>query len=202
MGMLYQICKHGAWVYYKLFYKMEVEGLDTLDTSVNYIVCANHINLQDPIVIGALLPFEGRFMAKKELFKNRIVASFLSKIGVFPVDRDANDLTAIKKALSILKNGESLGIFPEGTRNKGKTPLPVKSGVAMLAVKTQTLILPITLDSPYKLFGRLRVVFHPPVSFESYYGQKVASAELEKMSEQIMKSIYNDMKYYGQLLDK
>jgi 1-acyl-sn-glycerol-3-phosphate acyltransferase len=72
----------------------------------------------------------------------------------------------------------------------------------MLAVKTQTLILPITLDSPYKLFGRLRVVFHPPVSFESYYGQKVTSAELEKISEQIMKSIYNDMKYYGQLLDK
>lgn len=196
MGLLYKICKYGALGYYKIFHKLEVTGLDELDLSSNYIVCGNHINLQDPIVLGALLPFEARFMAKKELFKYRIVGAFLTKIGVFPVDRDANDLKAIKQALTILKGKQNLGIFPEGTRNKGHEPLPVKAGVSMLAIKTKTPVLAITLDSTYKLFSPIRVVIHPPVYFDNYYDVKLDSNELEQLSQDIMNDIYAEMKYY------
>lgn len=196
MGLLYKICKYGALAYYKVFHKLEVTGLDTLNLDSNYIVCGNHINLQDPIVLGALLPFEARFMAKKELFKYKIVGSFLSGIGVFPVDRDSNDLKAIKQALTILKAKQNLGIFPEGTRNKGKKPLPVKAGVAMLAIKTKTPVLPITLDSTYRMFKPIRVVVHPPIHFDEYYDVKLDSNELERLSQEIMNDIYADLKYY------
>lgn len=196
MNWLYKTCKFCAFNYYKLFFKFEVEGLENLDMSRNYIVVANHLNWQDPLVLGGVLPFETRFMAKKELFKNRIVAAFLSKIGVFPVDRDANDLKAIKMALGILKNGQSLGLFPEGTRNKGFEPLAVKSGTAMLSVKTKTMILPISLDSFYKVGKPLRVLFHAPVSLESYYDQKIESETYEALSQKIMDDIYAALKYY------
>lgn len=196
MNWLYKACKFGALSYYKLFYKFEIEGLDSLDLSRNYIVVANHLNWQDPLVLGGVLPFETRFMAKKELFKYKIVAAFLTKIGVFPVDRDANDLKAIKMALGILKNEQSLGLFPEGTRNKGFEPLAVKSGTAMLAIKTKTMILPISLDSYYKIGKPLRVLFHDPVSLSDYYDQKLESETYEALSQKIMDDIYGALKYY------
>ena len=196
MNLLYKICRKGAYLYYKLFFKFEIEGFDQIDWSQNYVVCGNHLNLQDPFVIGGLLPISTRFMAKKELFKHRIVAAFLTKIGVFPVDRDANDLKAIKTALGILKNGESLGLFPEGTRNKGYEPLEVKAGMSMLAIKTKTPVLAITIDSFYKFRKPLRVVFHEPIDLSQYYDQKLTSDEFEVISKSILDKIYSDLKYY------
>lgn len=196
MNLLYRICKYGAYVYYRLFFKLQVEGLDQLDRSKNYVVCANHLNLQDPMVLGAILPFKTRFMGKKELFKNPIVGGFLKRIGVFPVDRDNNDLKAIKVALSILKDNQNLGLFPEGTRNNGFEPLKVKAGTAMLAIKTKTPVLPITIDSFYKWGKPIRVVFHAPIAFEAYYDQKLESDIYEGLSQEIMALIYADLKYY------
>ena len=196
MNLLYRICKYGAYAYYKIFFKLQVEGLKQLDLSTHYVVCANHLNLQDPMVLGALLPFKTRFMGKKELFKNPIVGAFLRRIGVFPVDRDNNDLKAIKVALSILKEKQSLGLFPEGTRNPGFEPLKVKAGTAMLAIKTKTPILPITIDSFYKFGKPIRVVFHSPIVFESYYDQKLEGETYEALSQEIMTQIYSDLKYY------
>jgi 1-acyl-sn-glycerol-3-phosphate acyltransferase len=202
MGLLYQICKKGAFAYYSIFFKLEVEGLEQVDTTRNYVVCANHLNVNDPFILGGLLPFETRFMAKKELFKYKIVAAFLGKIGVFPVERDANDLKAIKVALTVLKNKGSLGLFPEATRNKGYEPLAVKAGVAMLAIKTKTPVLPITIDSHFKFWGPVRVVFHNPVELDHYYDQKTDTEELERISQEIVNGLYSDMKYYKPLLDK
>ncbi len=196
MNLLYKICHKGAYLYYKLLFKFEVEGLKEVDFTQNYVICANHINLQDPFVLGGLLPVETRFMAKKELFKHKIVAWFLTTVGVFPVDRDANDLKAIKVALTILKNKQNLGLFPEGTRNKGFEPLEVKAGTAMLAIKTKTPILPITIDSHYKLFKPLRVVFHQPIKVDEYFDQKLESEQYEAISQQIINDIYKDLKYY------
>lgn len=196
MNWLYRTCKYSALLYYKIFFKLTIEGLDQIDLSTNYVVVANHLNWQDPIVLGGVLPFETRFMGKKELFKNKLVGAFISKIGVFPVDRDTNDLKAIKMALSILKNKQSLGLFPEGTRNKGFEPLNVKAGTAMMAVKTKTLVLPITLDSFYKIGKPLRVVFHAPIDLKEYYDQKLDSETYETLSQNIMNDIYSALKYY------
>lgn len=196
MNLLYKFCKTGANLYYRLFFKFEVEGLDKIDFTQHYVICANHINLQDPFVLGGLLPVETRFMAKKELFKYWIVSAFLRKIGVFPVDRDANDLKAIKMALGILKSKHNLGLFPEGTRNKGFEPLKVKAGTAMLAVKTKTPVLAITIDSLYKFGKPLRVVFHAPIYLTEYYDQKLEPEAYEILSQKIIDDIYKDLKYY------
>ncbi len=196
MNLLYKTCQFLSALYYRVFFKLEIVGLEHIDMTQNYVVCANHLNWQDPVVLGGVLPFTTRFMGKKELFKNPIVGAFIRKIGVFPVDRDTNDLKAIKMALTILKDKQSLGLFPEGTRNKGFEPLKVKAGTAMLAVKTQTPVLPITIDSFYKLGSPLRIAFHKPIFLDDYYGQRVEAEVYEALSQEIIDSIYSDLKIY------
>lgn len=196
MNLLYRISRILSLYYYRLFFKLEVEGLEHIDRKQNYVIVANHIHLQDPLVLGGVLPIVTRFMGKKELFKNPIVGGFLRKVGVFPVDRDTNDLKAIKTALTILKEKQSLGLFPEGTRNKSFEPLKVKAGTAMLAIKTETPVLPITIDSFYKIGGPLRIAFHKPIFLDDYYGQKHDADLYEVLSQKIIDDIYSDLKYY------
>lgn len=183
-------------------FKLQIEGLENIRENQNYVVCANHVHFSDPIIIGAILPIRIRFMAKKELFKNKVFSSFLDGLGVFPVDRSSNDLKAVKHSLNVLKNGENLALFPEGTRNKGIESLPVKSGVAMLSLKTKTPILPITVDAVHKWFGPVRVKIHPEVNLETFYNQKLETAKLEEISQEIMDNIYKAIKYYKPLVDK
>ena len=90
-------------------------------------------------------------MAKKELFEFILIRNIFLKMGAFPVDREKADLKAIKEALSILKNGGVLGIFPEGTRNKtDDILLPFKSGASSIANKTNSLIVPFGIIGEYK----------------------------------------------------
>lgn len=187
---LYWTCSIGAKWIYKLIYKFETVGLHNLNSSEKYVVCGNHSNWQDPIIMASVLPFEIRFMGKKELFKVWIVSKFLHAVGVFPVDRDSNDLKAIKKALSILKSGENLGLFPEGTRNKTSMPLPVKSGVVLMALKTKTKILPITIDGNFKFRKPLKVIVHNPIDLSDYYDEKVDANKLQTLANEVMDTIY------------
>ena len=193
MNTFYAICSKGALLYYKIFFKLELIGREHIDNKQHYVICGNHSSLHDPFLLGAVLPLQARFMSKKENFKYKIVGWVLDKVGVFPVDRDGNDIKAIKIALTVLKQKNNLALFPEGTRNKGMEPLPVKSGVAMFAIRTKTPILPITIDSTFKVFSKVRVIFHEPVTLEDYYDQKVASETLEKLSQEIMNDIYKSI---------
>ncbi|MGX8795482.1 lysophospholipid acyltransferase family protein [Fusibacter sp. JL298sf-3] len=187
---LYTVCRKGAHFYYRLFYKLRVEGMEHFDPNGHYCICANHMDWRDPIVIGGIIPKPMRFMAKKELFRFKIVAWFLSSIGVFPVDREANDLKAIKNALKVLKEGGNLALFPEGTRNSGNVPLPVKSGVVMMALRTETPILPISISGSFKKFKPLYVTIHPPMTLEAYRGQKVPQETMDTLAKELMLQIY------------
>lgn len=196
MNKFYAFCSFLARSFYKLLFKVEVVGQDQIDFSKQYVICANHLSNHDPFLLGGLMPLQAHFMAKKEIFKYKIIAFFLNAAYVFPVDREGNDIRAIKKAITLLKEGENLGLFPEGTRNRGFEPLPVKGGVAMLAIKTKTPVLPITIDSKFKWFGPIRIVYHTPLTLEAYHGVKQDAETLEKISQEIMNNIYSDMIHY------
>lgn len=187
---LYKICSKGANLYYRLFYKLRVQGLEHIKADQNYCICANHMNWRDPIAMGASIPLIMQFMGKHELFKNKIVAWFLSSIGVFPVDRDGNDLKAIKNALRILKDGGHLALFPEGTRNKLPEPIPVKPGIVLMAIKTRTPILPVAISGTYEKFKPVTIKILPPVHLDAYFDQKLSQEEMEAIANRIMLTIY------------
>ena len=100
------------------------------------VICANHSGFADPLWVFLHMGIKNLpwTMARKSLFEKPVFGPFLRTFRAFPVDRDHPDMAAVKKSLSVLKNGERLLIFPEGTRiKKGKKSEP-KSGAVMLAL--------------------------------------------------------------------
>ena len=131
------------------------------------------------------------------MFDNKILGYIISKLKVFPVDRDKNDISSIKTALRILKNNEALGIFPEGRRSKGEVDLKAKSGVAMLAVKGKAKITPISIIGGQKLFDKVTLYVDKPIILEEYFDKKVSSAEYEEISQKVLDNINHNVKIYS-----
>lgn len=131
------------------------------------VVCANHTSWLDPVVLAAGVgPRKHfRFMAKQEIFKNKIFAWLLHKIGVIPVNRENTDLSTIRTCLKVLKNGEKLMMFPEGTRiSEEKADREnVKVGVGMIAARANAPIVPIYISGNKRLFKKTRIVIGKPM---------------------------------------
>lgn len=130
-------------------------------------------------------------MAKKELFSNFIMSYLLHKAGAFPVDRENADYGAIKKAYQLLREGEILGLFPEGSRSKSGNVQKAHSGAALIAVRSGAPILPVAVKGPYRLFKPVHIYIGcpfvlPPLVYEDK-GEK--KALLEEMSNMIMQNI-------------
>ena len=96
---------------------VKFSGRENLLDNGAVVVIGNHTHWSDPVYVAvAYKKRQISFMGKVELFKNKIVALLLKKLTVISVDRNANDIKALKSSLAVLKNQQVLGIFPEGTR--------------------------------------------------------------------------------------
>lgn len=172
-------------------YRLEVHGRENIpQDSERLIICGNHKSNLDPVAISAIFERQIFWMAKKELFENKFFGGFLTKLGAFPIDREGNDLAAIKKSLKILKNEDVLGIFPEGTRVKEADYTRIKSGIALIAQKTNSRVLPVYIEGDYKPFRKTRIYFREPVKINKEI--KYSPGELENISQDIMRIVYGD----------
>jgi 1-acyl-sn-glycerol-3-phosphate acyltransferase len=183
-------------LYYKVFFRVEVKGIDNLKLGDAKVICANHISNHDPVVIGTFLPEHIRFMAKHTLFKHWYADKFLRFAGGFPVNRDVNDLGAIKTALKALKNKESVLIFAEGTRNMSRKPLEAKAGVAMIAVKSKVPIQPVTVDSTYKVFSKIIITVHPVVDLSEHYKERHSNEAYQEIAQTVVNDIYKSVSLF------
>ena len=109
------------------------------------IVAANHRSFLDPFVIATMARRPMYYVAKKELFRNPIVAWFLVQLGAFPVDRGAGDAEMIETAMAILERGDILLMFPEGTRIRPGSLGEPRRGVGRLALESGAPVVPIAV---------------------------------------------------------
>ena len=114
--------------------RMDVIGLETLPRSGPVLVAGNHDSKMDPVVIGvsARRRRQIRALAKSELWEGRVLAPILNGMRQIPIERGKGDRGALDKAIGALRAGACIGIFPEGTRSKGRE-LRARSGIGHLA---------------------------------------------------------------------
>lgn len=175
-----------------LLYNCKVSGMENIPKDGTYIVCANHVSAIDPILVGISLPRKMHFMAKAELFRNKLLAALLSELGAFPIKRGEADLKSIKTSLKLLGNGKILGLFPEGTRNRTNEAL-AEPGIAMLAIKGKVPVLPVAITSSYNFFKKTSIRVGKPIDLCEYYDKKLSGEDYTRISTNIMSKI-NELK--------
>lgn len=178
-------------ILFKFIYRIEIIGEENIQGDKNLIICSNHIHVFDPIILAIIYPRQIHFMAKKELFENKFLNFIFKNLGAFPVSRKESDLSAIKNALRVLKKNNILGVFPEGTRVKEFDLKNAKAGTALLSVKSKSPVLPIYIESTYKLFSKIKIYIGEPMEFSEYYGKKLTNKDYTFISEEILKAIYS-----------
>lgn len=175
------------------FYRIKVFGKENIPENKDIIVCANHWSNLDPIFLSISLPIKFHYMAKKELFEIPVLRGILSKAGAFPVDREGSDLKALRHAISLIKDGNTLGIFPEGTRVKEVNRENMHEGVGFIALKSKADILPIEIITSYRIFSKVELHIKEPIKIEKYFNLKNKEA-MNKISDDIFEKIYENRK--------
>ncbi|MBV1757230.1 MAG: 1-acyl-sn-glycerol-3-phosphate acyltransferase [Dethiosulfatibacter sp.] len=191
--MFYKFIRIIAIIILKILFRIKVHCKENslINEGEPLVLCANHSSWFDPFVVAITFKDEVSYMAKKELFNNSILKFLLTRIKVFPVDREGNSLTALKNSLKILKNNNTLGIFPEGTRVKGFNESSVKGGIGMLVVRSKATVLPVYIDSKYKLFGRVDVYYGEKYDYNHLDKSALDSKQYTDISVDIMRRIYD-----------
>ncbi len=151
--MLLNLVKLTARFYFKTFHDFQVEGLENIPKTGPVIIASNHLSNADPPAIGGFagLVRDSRFVAKKELFDIPLIGWFFRRSGYIPVDRNRTigDFGALKGVVHALERGESVVMFPEGTRSKTGKPQKPKSGIGFLVYKTGVPVLPVRIDGTF-----------------------------------------------------
>lgn len=138
--------------------------------------------------MGCFCPRRISYMAKKELFKIPVLGTVIRGLGAYSVDREGSATSAIRQSLKVLQRGGTVGIFPEGTRNRSGAVTP-QTGVALLASLAGAPVVPASIrgtDRALRL-APIRVAFGEPIAPPE--GRKATRDDLAKFTAEIMKSI-------------
>jgi 1-acyl-sn-glycerol-3-phosphate acyltransferase len=124
---------------------LEVHGIEHVPPEGPVIVVCNHLSNADPPLISIVFPRPLFFMGKSELFRNPLLGALVRLFGGFPVQRGTADRAAIKHALLVLRQGQAMGIFPEGGRSRTAAMVPGYPGVGLIALQARVPILPVAI---------------------------------------------------------
>lgn len=183
---LYWTVNRISYLFLRGLFRFQVEGTENIPAQGPVIAAANHVSFLDPPALSCSIHRQVFFMAKEELFKYPPCGWFFRTIGTFPVRRGFSDRRALKQALSILEEGNILGMFPEGTRRSGE----IQMGIIYMALKTQAPILPVALFNTDRKNsqGPIRAVIGQPIRFE-IGDRKPFKEERKEMAAKVMDAI-------------
>lgn len=177
------------FVYCKIVYRLEIKGTENIPEG-QVIFCGNHRSFIDAPIIKVTCKKDVRFLAKESLAKNKFLAFLGWTFEVIYVKRDEKDISALKNTLSLLKKGDSIALFPEGTRNGLEKGESVKGGAAFFAIKSGVQVIPVGIGGELKPFKKTTVTYGKPLDFSEYKDPK-NKEEVEIVTNKIMEEIKN-----------
>jgi 1-acyl-sn-glycerol-3-phosphate acyltransferase len=192
--LFYQLLRTIFYFFFKVINRLEVIGSENVPKKGGVIVAANHVSYLDPPVIGVALKRRAAYIAKEGLFRIPLIGRAI-KVFCFPVSRDRPQPSTIKEAVSRLKQGGVLVLFPEGGRSADGSFLDAKRGVGMIAAMSATPVVPTLIEGTDKALpvgakfirpAKIRVVFGTPLKIEKKETDKHFQ---ERISREIMERI-------------
>ena len=188
--MFYKIAKALAGVITKPLFFLSAKGTEHVPKTGGAVLCANHRSAWDPIFIAVVLRRPLAFIAKDELFKNKLLAFAMRHLNCYPVRRDGGDLAVVKTAVRLLRQGELLVIFPEGQRVKKGMQPTLKPGAFRLAAMTGVPIVPIGIRGKIRPFHKVHLAIDAPEDMSVYKGERLSEDTYTDGTKTLMQKIY------------
>lgn len=178
-------------------YRIKVVGAENIPEG-GCLVAANHTAFSDVILVTAAIGKQVKYMAKAELFKTPL-KPLITALGAFPVQRGGADVGSIKKAISLLEEGELVSIFPQGHRHGRKDPrfTEIKSGIGMVAYHAKCSVLPVFIDNKRMKVGMFRkntVIIGKPIDFSELGFESGGKIEYMNASKTVFRRVC-ELKY-------
>jgi len=172
----------------KLVAPLRVYGAARVPAQGGLVVASNHFSWIDPPALGAASPRTLYFMAKVEAHRVPGLGQLMRSFGAFPVRRGESDRDAVRTMRGIVRDGNALGMFAEGTRQRSGVPGPVQAGAAMVAINEGAPLVPVAINGSHEWrlgnFRPVSVAFGEPLRFDGLprggRGYKEASLEIER----------------------
>lgn len=172
----------------KIVAPMRVYGAERVPLAGGLVVAANHFSWIDPPVLGAASPRTLYYLAKVEAHRVPGLGGLMRSFGAFSVRRGESDRDAVRMMRQIVRDGNALGMFVEGTRQRSGVPGRVQPGAAMVAINEEVPLIPVALhgSQSWRLgnFAPVSVAWGQPMTFEGLprggKGYKEASLEIER----------------------
>lgn len=160
--MLLRLLKAIGRPLFRVLFSVEYHGLEHVPERGPVIIAGNHPSYLDPVLVLLPLKRQIRFMAWDALFRVPLLGQLIRAFGAFPVEiRKGKGESAFQEAVSVLKAGEALGIFPEGQRSEAGPMGELRTGVARLAIETGAPIVPVTIGGAYRAWPKPRLLPKP-----------------------------------------
>ena len=177
-------------MYFRLAFNLKIEGRENVPKRGFYIVASNHTSAIDPFLIIYAVQRHVAYMAKVELFKNKVARFFLDILGAFAVDRSKLSVSTIKTVLGLKQTNWCLGIFPQGTRETDGNMDNINKGFAVFAKTLKCDILPVAITGmtkdQRKIFrGRMKVKIGKPIPYNDNIEEMISvwSKAIVELSE-------------------
>lgn len=143
-------------------FSLTVHGRENIPEEGPLIIASNHASYFDPPLVGICSDRDVYYLARKTLLDVPFLGWLLPKLNVIPVDRDGTDMSALRAVIRVIKNGDAIVVFPEGTRTRDGNLQPARPGVGMIVAKTRAPVLPVRVFGSFEAFprsGHIRI--HP-----------------------------------------
>lgn len=178
MSLFYRINRWIIKQYFRFFHRLTIMGIHN-PFHGKAILAPNHASYFDPPLVGVAWPEELHYLAKASLFNNRFNKWLLSKLNAHPVQENG-DIDSLRMICKLLEEGKQVVIFPEGIRTKTGELQKIKSGIAMLAIRTNSPIIPVYIKGSYKAFPRNKRFpkFGTPLS--CLFGEPIAPSHFKE----------------------
>ncbi len=183
MTWLYRIGAPLVRLWSKIGWRLQIDMQAPLPNGP-LILCCNHQHGLDPFALAMATKRQVHYMAKKELMYG-FVGHLIRSLGAYPVDRENNDVHAVKHTLSLLKQDRVIGIFPEGTRSQDGEVHEFHSGAAMFALRTKAHLVPAGIYGTFRPFSKVRVVIGKELDLSAYGQRRADSNDIAKVNENL-----------------
>lgn len=189
---------------YRFFARVRVIGKENIPKDGGALLCCNHIGVNDIFMLGTVYPRQLRFLSKKEWFSVPVLKSLFKALGAVELDRGGKDVGALKSAIKLIKEGQTVVIFPQGHRYPGVNPAttPIKSGGALIAHKAMCDIIPVcikTKGEKYRIFRKRYIIFGKPIKYSALGLKNGGREEYMKAMEMVFANICSLGGYQAEL---